>query len=70
MSEKTKTKKFMQETWLGYCPFSVVLGHNTANCIVTQARRGVQQGATIRPAALRHGPTIRPGGTTTRPAYA
>ena len=26
----------MQETWLGYYPFSVVLGHDTANCIVTQ----------------------------------
>ena len=34
--------------------FQFVLGYDTANCIVTQARRGAQQGATIQPAALRH----------------
>ena len=38
----------MQETWLGYCPFSVVLGHDTANCIVAPGvgacSRGPQYG--------------------------
>ena len=34
--------------------FHFVLGHDTANCIMTQACKGVQQGATIRPVALRH----------------
>ena len=50
--------------------FHFVLGHNTANCIVTQAHRGAQQGATIRPATLRHGPMTRPRSLATRPACA
>ena len=63
-------KKFRQETWLGYYPFSVVLGHDTTNCIVTQARRGVQQGVMIRPVALRHGPMTRLAGPRYgRPAH-
>ena len=52
---------------MGYCPFSN-LGHDTIDCIMTQARRGAQKGATIWPATLRHSPTIRPGGAATQPA--
>ena len=53
---------------MGYCPYKV-LSHNTAGCIVTQGSWGAQQGPTIRPATLQHGPTTRPGGPATRPAY-
>ena len=45
------------------------LSHDTIDCIVTQGSRGVQQGATIRPGALRHGPMTRPARAMIRPAH-
>ena len=54
---------------MGYCPYKV-FSHNTAGCIVTQGSWGAQQGATIRPSTLQHGPTTRPGGPATLQANA
>ena len=66
---------------MGSCQFFFALGHDTANCIVTQglggstgvhssAPRYDRAGTEARSRTLRHGPTIRARGTTTQPACA
>ena len=68
--KKKEEKKRCSEIRMGYCQFSFGAGSRYSKLYRDTAGLGEQQGATIRPTALRYGSTTRPGGLVTWPVCA